>query len=92
MCVSAYVLPWATGVGAEEAAPLVVVLLLDALAPDCTTETQTHTGLFYHSQVWNQLILIYFLKEMNAFTQQGCITFIKSDSKDIYNVSKDFYF
>jgi len=52
-------------VGAEEAVPLVVVLLLDALAPDCTTET--HTGLFYRSQVWNQLILLFFFKRNECF-------------------------
>jgi len=26
------------------------------------------------------------------FIQQGCIILIESDSKDIYNVSKDLYF
>ncbi len=26
---------------------------------------------------------------MNAFIPQGCIKLIKSDSKDIYNVTKD---
>ncbi len=31
-------------------------------------------------------------KEINAFIQQEHITLIKSDSKDIYNVSEDFYF
>lgn len=40
VCVCIYVLPCATGVDAEEAVPLMVVLLLDALAPDGTTETQ----------------------------------------------------
>ncbi len=29
---------------------------------------------------------------MNTFIQQGCIKLIKSGSKDIYNVTKDFYF
>ncbi len=29
-----------------------------------------------------------FLKEMNTFIQQGCIEFIKKDSKDIYKVAK----
>ncbi len=28
----------------------------------------------------------------NTFVQQGRIKLIKSDSKDIYNVRKDFYF
>jgi len=28
------------------------------------------------------------LKEMNTFIQLGCIKLIKSDSKDIYNVTK----
>ncbi len=27
-----------------------------------------------------------------CFIQQGCTELIKSDSKDIYNVTKDFYF
>ncbi len=27
-----------------------------------------------------------------AFIQQGCIQLFKSVSKDIYNVTKDFYF
>ncbi len=34
----------------------------------------------------------YLFKESDTFIQQGCITLIKSDSKDIYNVTKDFYF
>ncbi len=29
---------------------------------------------------------------INTFTQQGCIKLMKSDTKDIYNVAKDFYF
>jgi len=29
---------------------------------------------------------------MNTFIQQGGIKLIKSDSKDMYNVTKDFYF
>ncbi len=29
---------------------------------------------------------------MNAFIQQGCVKLVKSDSKDIYNVTKDLYF
>jgi len=29
-----------------------------------------------------------FLKEMNTFIQQGCITLIKRDSKDIHDVLK----
>ncbi len=35
----------------------------------------------------------YFLKEKNnIFIQQGHIKLIKYDSKNIYNVTKDFYF
>ncbi len=30
--------------------------------------------------------------EINTFIQQGCTKLIKSDSKDIYNVTKYFYF
>jgi len=32
------------------------------------------------------------MKEINTFIQEGCIQLIKSDSKDIYNVTKAFYF
>ncbi len=32
--------------------------------------------------------ILHFLKELN--TQQGCIKFMKSDSKYIYNIIKDF--
>ncbi len=35
---------------------------------------------------------VFFLNEINIFIQQRCIKFIKSDSKDIYNLTKDFYF
>ncbi|XDV46539.1 hypothetical protein PO909_014421, partial [Leuciscus waleckii] len=35
------------------------------------------------------MIVCLFFKEMNTFIQQGCIKLIKSDSKDIYNVTKD---
>ncbi len=36
---------------------------------------------------------IFFLKEkITTFIQRRCIKLIKSDSKDIYNVTKDFYF
>ncbi len=31
-------------------------------------------------------------KENSTFIQQGCIKLIKSYCKDIYNVTKDFYF
>jgi len=33
-----------------------------------------------------------YLIEINNFTRKGCIKLIKSDSKDIYNVNKYFYF
>ncbi len=36
-------------------------------------------------------ILLYFFKEINAFIYQGCIQLIKSNWKDIYNFTKDFY-
>ncbi len=35
---------------------------------------------------------LYFFEEINTFIQQGWIKLINSDSKDIYNVIKDFYF
>ncbi len=31
-------------------------------------------------------------KNMNAFIHQGHVKLMKSDSKAIYNVTKDFYF
>jgi len=34
---------------------------------------------------------IRFSFELNSY-QQGCIILIKSDSKDIYDVTNDFYF
>ncbi len=34
---------------------------------------------------------IYFLKCINIFTLQGNIKLIKSDSREIYNVTKGFY-
>ncbi len=36
--------------------------------------------------------LDFFPQEMYTFIHQGCIKLIKSDSEDIYNVTKDFYF
>ncbi len=47
-----------------------------------------------YCQCWKQLcwriclLHYHFLKEMNTFLQQGCIKFIESNSKDIYNVTK----
>jgi len=32
------------------------------------------------------------LKQINTFIQQGCIKWIKIDSKDIYNATKNVYF
>jgi len=34
----------------------------------------------------------FFFKENCTFIQQGCFKLIQSDIKDIYNVTKDFYF
>ncbi len=31
-----------------------------------------------------------FLEDINYFIQQGCIKIIKSDSKDVYDFTKDF--
>ncbi len=31
-----------------------------------------------------------FLEDINTFIQQGCIKMIKSDSKDVYDVTKDY--
>jgi len=33
-----------------------------------------------------------FEEEINTFIEQGCIKLFESESKDIYNVSKYFYF
>ncbi len=30
--------------------------------------------------------------EIDTFMQQGCVKLVKSESKDVYKVSKDFYF
>ena len=51
--------------------------------------------IHYRSKVWGQeeCLLLFFwkqIKEINTFIQQGCIKSIKSDSKDIYNVTKDY--
>ncbi len=32
------------------------------------------------------------MKETNTFFQQECIILIKTDSKDLHNVTKDLYF
>ncbi len=45
-----------------------------------------------HIQLLKSLGLVRFLKEINTFIDQGCIKLIKSDSKDIHNVTNDFYF
>ncbi len=37
-------------------------------------------------------MLFYFFERNNTFIQQGQIQLIESDSKDIYNVTKDLYF
>jgi len=45
-----------------------------------------------HSLLFNSLRSVRFvLKEINTFINQGCIKLIKSKSKVIYNVAKDFY-
>ncbi len=36
--------------------------------------------------------LFFFGKEINTFIQQRCINLIKSDSKDIYCITKEFYY
>ncbi len=37
-------------------------------------------------------LLFFFLNKSMLFSQQRCIKLIRSYSKDIYNVTKDFYF
>jgi len=37
-------------------------------------------------------IFFLFKKKKNTFIQGGCIKLIKRNSKDIYNVTYDFYF
>ncbi len=36
--------------------------------------------------------IVFFLKGIITFFQQGCTKYIKSDSINIYNVTKDLYF
>ncbi len=48
-----------------------------------------HFCCTFHSKVWWQED---FFKEINTFIQQECIKLIKTDSKFIYIVTKDFYF
>ncbi len=41
--------------------------------------------------IGNSKICLLLFKEINTFIQQGCIKFIKSDSKDIHYVSIDLF-
>ncbi len=38
------------------------------------------------------MTLFFYFKQMYTFILQGCVKFIKSDGKVIYNVTKYFYF
>jgi len=38
------------------------------------------------------VVVVVVFKAVNTFIQQGCFKLIKSDNKDIYNVTRDFYF
>ncbi len=55
--------------------------------------------LFLQQLTWSQYNFFWFffgggreIIEINTFIQQGCFKLIKSDDKDICNVTKDFYF
>ncbi len=37
------------------------------------------------------ILFCLFEEEINTFNQQACIKVIKSDSKDIYNITKDLF-
>ncbi len=50
-----------------------------------------HEKVFYTLYLHTKYQKI-FLKEINTFSQQGCIKLFKSKSKDIYNVRNIFYF
>ncbi len=56
------------------------------------------TGFVLQSQIYIYIyIYIYFILlkeiiEINTFIKQGSFKLIKRDDKDIYNVTKDFYF
>ncbi len=48
--------------------------------------------LFNSRQVWGQqVLLLFFFFFMNACVHLGCVTLIKSDSKYIYNVTKNYF-
>ncbi len=55
---------------------------------------------FLQKLTWSQYNFFYFLfflwggglLEINTFIQQGSFKLFKSDDKNIYNVTKDFYF
>ncbi len=38
----------------------------------------------YYSKVWSQSFFSFFFFCINTFIQQGCVKWIKSDSKDLY--------
>jgi len=47
---------------------------------------------FIHTLPFESLeSLSYFCTEINTFIQQGCIKLIESESKEMYNVTTDFY-
>jgi len=58
------------------------------------TYRQIKNSYITSSFVWvsSFYLFIFHLKEVNIFTQQGCIKLIKSDSKDNYNVKEDCFF
>ncbi len=53
---------------------------------------QKRLNIMHHCSNVFGAVVIFLLKGSNNFIQQGHIKEIKSDSKDIYNVTKDFYF
>ncbi len=49
-----------------------------------------HSGVHYRLKIWGRYGLK--KKEINTFAEYRCIILFKSDRKNIYNVTKDFYF
>ncbi len=53
-------------------------------------ETLKHSLTYTEVQKYGVSMFVF--KEINTFIHQGRIKFIKTDSKDIYNVTKDYHF
>ncbi len=61
------------------------------VAPPCGTLISMNIYIYIYTAVQNIWGLVFFfIKEFNAFIQQGQIKLIKSD-KNMYNITNDFY-